>query len=375
MPSRDHTTHPSKTTFKSVEIFALFRSCLECALPHGCKERDVDIYLRLNGLDGQAAESLRQTATRYQLSGERVRQISENIGAFRYDLMIGSASYRTLVKKVDAIVEIIVENLPMADEEMSELLISEKLVPPDTFASSTVRVADVLARNATISVDRWLDVDALVSKTMPNCFGSLLTHAKKIVSASGACSIEILCESFSKVKLVELSHHEARAMISPFVKMVGNVGENSSGKKVPIGEWFYFPGIASDMLARATKRIVSFGFCSLSQLSLMDSSMTRSQYGYRIPSVMLAEVLSANGFVIDADRVTLPEGAISDGKKGLSKTKAKMVAILRNAGGKAKQGDYVRACTEAGINGTTAKLYLHRSGLFRCVKGVCTLAP
>lgn len=350
-------------------IFELFAGILEDSVD-GAKSRDVAIYTRLHGLDGGEAESLRKTAARYNLSSERVRQICDNIGGFELVALRSTRGYRDLEKRLSAAVDLIGTMIPSTDAAVSEHLVEMGLLNEGELASSLIRIGDLIALNRGIRIDDWSGVTAFDWMERPRCFKSLLTHARKIASASGAFGVEMLCESFSRAKQIDLEPEDVKSMVAPFATQVPITPAGTEA-------WFYFPNASSDAINRARNRIGSFGFCSLSQLSAIDSSNTRSRYGYRIPEEVLATVLVAAGFIVDGDRAYF--GKSTAGRAKLSPVQEEMVSIMLGLtmkhGGEVKQTDFITACEAKGINASTVRAYLYRSGIFRRSAGKCELAP
>lgn len=351
------------------QFFDLFSCLIEHSIGHG-KSRDVCIYARLNGLDGGAPESLRKTAARYDLSSERVRQICDHVSRFAISGFQKSECYADIYERVSNAMDVICEMTPSTDDRISETLIAKGIIVPGTLASSVVRIADVVGLNRGVRIDDWAGKVALMSVGSPKCFNSLVTHSRKIASASGAFNVEMLCESFAATKQIDLSAADAHAMVSSFAERI----DVPAGHGVRAGVWFYFPGSASDAITRARNRIASFGWCSLTQLASIDSSKTRSRYGYKVPPAVLGRVLKGAGFEISGDKAFAAEAG-KDCGAGLSEVQQVMVSIMREMGGRAKQSDFIRECETRGIKTTTVRAYIYRSGIFRRASGFCELAP
>lgn len=324
--------------------------------------RDTNIFTRLHGLDGHYPESLRKTAARYGLSAERVRKIAERVFSEVSVFFASGDKSECIRARLGSLTDAVASRMPGTDEQITRQLIDAGLFKNDgRMASSVVRISDIAARNPGIRLDKWGNKQAILSSSAPRCFQTLITLAGKVAGASGAVGANSLTAHFAESQSIHLGPNDVRAMLSSCAKSLGWHNEQ---------EWFHFPDLNNDAVVRASNRAGSLGRFSLSHLAAIDNRVTRSGYGTSLPEVIMARLLQFNGFEIDADSVT----KLNDVGERLSRTQMKMVEVLKNMGGIARQIDYIRACAGAGVNIRTARVYIRRSGLFECANGHCSIA-
>ena len=348
--------------------------------------RDAAIFSRLLGLDGSRPESLRKTAGHYNLTAERVRQIRERINEAAIPVIATDLKYERLRERISEAVALIYQQVPGSSLFISETIAAQSLadnvavlIPPEE-ATAVIRLATLLGLNGRVRIEKWGKQEALVAAEMPNCFQLLITYGRKIASASGAVNTGELAEHFGQVHNIQLNAQEVNAMLKPCATFVLQEAEG----KVE-SNWYSFADGGNDALTRARNRIGTLGWCSLAQLGAVEPagtraadtesrSFTRSKHLIKLPEAVLSQVLLQNGFVIKDDRVSLKQVAE---KNKLSAVQERMIGIMRKMsnGVPVKQTVFLAACTEAGLKPSTTRIYLYRSGLFRCKDGNCELTP
>ncbi len=375
-------------------------------------ERSAGIYMRLRGLDNGLPESLRKTAAHYDLSAERVRQIADSVSQQVIPRLLEDAPwFADVLPALDEALAVIRMRLPASEKAISARLVAMDLAPGTCDAkagirllkgrekaSAIARIADLLGRNPGIVSQDWDGHEGLTVPEAPNCFRPLLTHARKIVAASGAAHPDAIAESFSQASGLAISAEEVQAILAPFFKEIDHDGET----------WIFFPGAGNDALVRARNRVGSFGQCSLGRLSFVRRSddpgraeemlepeqaglnrgalYTRSRYQHPVPSAVIAQLLTLNGFVVDGDRITQGTTRANGRKNTIASVQGRMVGVLRAMAGAdtdtdvadippVAQPEFIKECLRQGMSPGTVRVYLYRSGLFRCENGVCCLAP
>lgn len=348
--------------------------------------RDSAIFSRLMGLDGKPPESLRKVALGYGLSAERVRQICDRISTVAVPSLATDSRHVDLRNLLVEALSLIATAAPGAcdslEAQLQSVIVADGVLLIDEGESpaSVVRIGGLLGLNGHARVEDWAGVEAIAPASMPDCFGLLLTHARKLSGASGAVSTAFLAHSFHSLKGVELQSSEVEAMLSPFSEFIAEVPGAGDATR-----WYSFSGGVDDTLKRAKNRIGSLGWCSLTHLCSFEPvgtrsadtasrAFTRSKYLIHVPEEVMTELLKRRGFLVEGDKVTLKVKA-----KGyqLPPVQAEMVGVLRDlsAGGPVRQVDFMAACNQVGIKTSTMRAYLFRSGLFHCSGGLCQLAP
>lgn len=323
--------------------------------------RDADIFLRVLGLDGRKGDSLRRTAEGYDLSSERVRQIYEQVGAELMKVVHTSEHFAGVRSALTDIVAAVRAILPATDDAATSDLMARRLICGDgRMASSAIRAANLILGNSSITVDQWGDKTVLITDHTPRCYPAVSSLARKIGSSSGAVSIRDLARIYEASTSISLGHNVVRTMLECCATLLC----------IDDDLWFHFPGGYSDAIARAESHVGSLGPCSVSNLAEVCYRITRSQYKVALPSGVMAALLRANGFEVSGDVATKSNGVSHQ----LTSVQLKMIGILREMGGRANPTEYMRACVVGGINSSTARVYLRRSGLFKVEDGVCVVA-
>lgn len=319
-----------------------------------CSERDALIFMRVLGIDGHPGESLRKAANTHDLSSERVRQICDRIAAdlaAQLDESPHFTAVREILKEATAALD---RCVPTTDESATAELIARRLLDADGgMASSVVRAARLILNTQHVIVDTWGTRTVIIGQGTPRCYSTVASLARKIAASSGAVSIKALQAAYAKTGV--LSTADARTML----ECCGSI------LCVDDDLWFHFPEGGSDAITRAEGRVGSFGSCSLKNLVEASHRVTRSQYNIQLPMSVMAALLVAHGFDVDGDTVTKKSGSIGR----LSDVQQEMVKVLKQLGGRARSAEYVKACTRNGINSSTARVYLRRSGLFQLKDG------
>lgn len=324
----------------------------------GVQSRDAVIFMHLHGLDGGIEESLRKTAANYNISAERVRQISS---AVEEDVNQNQKKSSELKDSLSVVVSEIKKLIPNTDSNISKVLREQGLIGESDLASSVVNIANMFGMGA-MRIDNWLDERALVQNEMPRCFKSVISEAKKIASASGVITPLVLVDFLEK-KSVFVSLENAESMIKPFSTMIA-----TTRYKNRQANWYAFP-INSDLLIRAKNLMGSLGHCTVSHLCQVDT-ITRSRFYFEAPEVVIGKYLQHEGFKVENGNVTSEEVLTNR----LSDIQGRMVDIMKRIGQTTTQKQFLSECVKAGINATTAKVYLYRSSLFKCFDGYCELA-
>lgn len=324
-----------------------------------CTERDALIFMRVLGIDGKPGESLRKTAQTHDLSSERVRQICDRVAADLASQLEDSdhfLSVRAVLKDVVAALDGIV---PSTDESATAELIARRLLPADgRMASSALRAARLIISAQHVVVDTWGARTVIIKQNTPRCFPAVASLARKIAASSGAVSVAALQAAYSKTGV--LGTADARTMLECCATLLC----------VDDDLWFHFPEGTSDAVTRAEGRVGSFGSCSLKNLIEATHRVTRSQYNIELPINVMAALLKAHSFEVNGDQITKKSGS----DRRLSDVQQEMVKVLNEMGGKARSAEYVKACTRNGINSSTARVYLRRSGLFQLKDGHYVIA-
>lgn len=349
--------------------------------------RDSVLFVRSRGLDGGAPEPLRKTAERHGISAERVRQVCENINNTVMLAISSKPVHASLRQLVAQALEAVAVAAPGTDEAVSARIQGTPLEGDGLLllggaesASSLVRLGQLLDLGGPVCLDRWAGQAAIVNAAMPRCFNQVITHARKLISASGAVSSGLLVQHLSHLKGLDLTPREVEAMLLPFATEIATEPAGEEG-----GRWFSFETAENDTLTRARNRIGSFGWCSLAHLCsflpvgtlVVDTpsrSFTRSQHLVSLPECVMATMLSRRGLTVRGDRVTL---AVLSSSYHLPPVQQQMVDLLRVQAtkGPVRQTAFLEACVAAGMNRRTARAYLFRAGLFHCEEGFCRLAP
>lgn len=319
-----------------------------------CTERDALIFMRVLGIDGRPGESLRKTGRDHDLSSERVRQICDRIAADLATQLEESPHFETVRGALKEVIAAIEGCVPSTDESATAELIARRLLPADgRMASSAVRAARLVINTQHVNVDTWGPRTVIISHGTPRAYSTVASLARKIAASSGAVSISAIKAAYSKTG--NLSSADARTMLECCATILC----------VDDDLWYHFPEGGSDAITRAEGRVGSFGSCSLKNLIESSHRVTRSQYNIELPLTVMAALLKAHNFKVDGDLVTKTSG--SNGR--LSDVQQKMVKVLNELGGRARSAEYVKACTMEGINSSTARVYLRRSGLFQLKEG------
>lgn len=329
----------------------------------GVTPRDAAIFLRVLGLDGGDAASLRRASGTFGLSPERVRQIAANAQeAFATHVMAGPGWGR-LKPALDQLLAAIHEICPGTDARItSELERRGLLVRDSGSASSVVRIAALCATNPNVQVVSWSETKAIVALDYADCYSAAIATARRIATSSGAVSGQALVDQYNKTASHPISIAIALAMLDSAAVEVGMSGDQ---------RWYCFPTITNDAVEHALSLVSSLGAGSLCQLTSAEGRFTRSTYAVQLPQDIMAKLLQRYGMNVDGDKVTLADGVAPVSRSSIQKT---MVDVMRRLGGQAKQNDFIRACVDAGIKPSTARVYLHRSGLFSCDQSICKVA-
>lgn len=331
-------------------------------------ERNVEIFLRLRGFDGGEPQSLRQVAVQYDLSSERVRQISNEVGdrlrALKDDKS-PDGTFAKICSSLHEIMEIIGKQVPTTDSAVTSELVARNLIPSDgSSASSALRVASELFGPQTILCDTWGSKRVLLSDATPRCYPVASSVARKIVASSGVVSTSELGAALQRQQMLSvawLSEPELRTILECCCTLLAVEDDNY---------WFHLPGSTSDALTRIANHVSALGSYNVLEASSQGARMSRSRYHISVPPKVMASYLRANGYRVDGNLATISGGTTGSRLSGVQQ---KMVGILRRMGGSIPQAEYVRACKQEGINSSTARVYLHRSGLFEVRNGMCTL--
>lgn len=318
--------------------------------------RDTDIFLRVMGFDGRPGESLRIVGDRHKLSAERVRQISDRVGESLRSQVETGEHYEVVRDKINEIMEIISRMVPETDEAITLELLSRRLISGDRrMASSAVSIAHQLFGHGEISVVKWGGRSVLLDRDTPRCYLNVASLARKIAASSGAVSVQSVMAAYEQVHSVTLPEAVVRTMLeccATFLYCHDDL-------------WFHFPESESDVVARAESHVGSLGSCFIPALVEARHRVTRSHYNIKLPIEVMIAVLKQHGFVIDGDYARLEKAS----PRKLPEIQMQMVQVMRDLGGRAKCADYVRACVKQGINSSTARVYLSRSGLFHFDEG------
>lgn len=330
-------------------------------------ERNVDIYLRLRGFDGGEPQSLRQVAVRYDLSSERVRQISNEVSERLRSLKDESAQdsdFAKICAHLHEVMEVIGKSVPTTDSAITAELTARNLIPADgSTASSALRVATELFGPQPIVSDTWGQTKVILSDVTPRCFPVASSIARKIAASSGVVSTADLGAALQRQQMqtVWLSAQELRTILECCSTLLAVEDDNY---------WFHLPGTTSDALTRVGNHVSALGSYNVQEAGSHGPRMSRSRYHINVPPSVMAAYLRANGYRVDGNHATISGGPTS---ARLSDVQQRMVGILRRMGGSIPQAEYVRACKNEGINSSTARVYLHRSGLFEVREGKCIL--
>lgn len=348
----------SVTARKPLTEGSVFENLYTFLLNIGVQSRDAVIFMHLHGLDGGVEESLRKTAANYNISAERVRQISNLVES---TVLSHEKQIESLKDSISLVLSEIKKSIPNTDFNVTKELRESGLIGDTDLASSVVNIANMIGVG-TLRIDDWLDEKSIVPTNMPRCFKSVISEAKKIASASGVVTPLVVVDSLSK-KGVFVSNDQAESMIKPFSRLVCST--RFRGHDV---NWYAFQ-INSDLLVRVKNRIGSLGLCTISHLMDVDT-VTRSRFYFEAPEFVISKYIELEGFDVKNGEVTSRELI----PNRLSEIQGRMVTVLKSLGGASSQKDFLKACVGNGINPTTAKVYLYKSTLFKCDNGMCELS-
>lgn len=236
----------SKKLLSKFEIILAHESAVVTIDP----KRDSAIFARLSGLDGNDPDSLRHTAAPYDLSAERVRQISHKISEFVIPSIAVKSEYFDFRADVDAAMELIHKCAPGVIEAISKklnIVSNNKFLDGDQSAASIVRLAEMLGINGRIRLEDWDGRHAIVDVDMQPCFPLVMSLARKVCGASGSFSASVVADFLQKNHSISLNADAVDSMLAPFSTKV------SDGESGEI--WYTFENTVNDTVKRAKNRV------------------------------------------------------------------------------------------------------------------------
>lgn len=327
------------------------------------QQRNASIFMRVKGIDGAEPQSLRQVAIPHGLSSERVRQISDEVSEQFFE-RIDSPEFQPVFEKLREALKIITASIPATDLAVTSDLVTRRLLNSSGgTASSALRLAELVLGAQAIHSELWGDRLVLVDRSTPKCFPAASSLARKIAASSGVVSTSALGAAFREQHsqmTAWLSEVELRTILECCATLLC-IDDTDC--------WFHFPESRSDALVRVSNHVSVLGSFQISSAADESSRTTRSMYHISVPPSVMAAYLRVNGYEINGGAATKRDTSPAQ----ISTVQAKMVGILRRMGGSANSSNFVRACMMDGINSTTARVYMRRSGLFQVNDGICSL--
>jgi len=379
----------------SVHVDVSFTNQLtEALIQAKVSPRDVSIFLELRGINGEAPKSLRSVSR--GLSGERIRQIVQELESGPLRKFVESTSANALREAVKDTLVIIEQYAPGSDDAIRIAL--EKGACIVKSPASVVRMADVIGCHHRLRLTGWtsrskykhdepgtfaapeddhrrVTVTAIVPMEMPEVFDSFINFSRKFSRGSGVVGAGFLADRFSSERGVAISQPEAVAFLTPFAVHLGRHNGD---------DWFSFFNSANDFLRKTSTRVNLFGQCSFELLCDFHRRQNRSLYAGEdndIPNAVLHSAIELAGYVINEDSVSSNTNspAMTGTGRGASEMQTLMVKIFRETlqtSGTRKsvsRSKFMAAMKYAGIRESTAHIYLGNQGLFLCKKGKCRL--
>lgn len=356
----------------------------------GCPERSANIFCKVKGLMGESPKSLRTAWP--GISGERVRQIVIGVESRCIPMLMLTDCWKDLTAATRALVAEIAKEAPNSSEVIQDALTARGVLIGSP--SGVLRMAVLLEIDTELRTEVWTGlskyhnsnrpgagkvtgegritrVDAIVPMSMPNVLTNFISLARRVSRGMGVMSAGKVAELYSLNRGIPVSAQDAKAMLSPFAIHLGRIEGD---------DWYTFLSSTNEFVSKAESRVKSLGKVSFEMLCDYHRRFNRSEYvNGTVPREALRSALAGAGFEINEDVVTIIGKVNVKTVRSLTPIQEKMISVFRSmeleAGSKGtvQRLAFSRALVSAGINETTAHIYLSNRGLFTCVNGLCRL--
>jgi len=363
----------------------------------GCPERSTSIYCSVKGLQGEAPKSLRRAWP--GISGERVRQVVLIVESRFLPQLIESPNGKALGEEISILLSEISKEAPNSNDEIKDALAKRSIIVSSP--AGVLRLAELFRVHSDLASASWVGlskyhnenrpgsglitgegkttrVEAIVPSDMPDVFTNFLSLARRVSRGMGAMSARSVADLYTQNRGLPLGESEAKAMLAPFAIYLGRIDGD---------DWFTFYSSTNEFISKAAGRVTSLGEASFSLLCDYHERFNRSEYINVDPvsREALRLVLEVSGFEITGDVVTIRGKVNVKTVRSLTPIQERMISVFRqlvqdqlikdgsSAKGEVPRHLFSRALVAAGINETTAHIYLSNRGIFTCHGGLCRL--
>lgn len=378
---------------KSPEDVELGKELIRLLVSLGAAREHAGLYLEVRGLLGYPLLGVRGTSS--SLSRERVRKIvnsvEENQVAFLRQLDI----IKPFLSRLRDLMMLIASETPNVEAELRDSL--EKRGRPVRHPLSVYRACLAYGVPTGCRIDVWrgadkdhhpskswlgekgtsvrCSIDALLHEDAPVVFDRFLANSRRIARSSGAISARYAAEAYTSMRGIAITEAEAKAMLNPFAVHLGRIEGD---------DWYVIMSNLNEIVARASTMVMAMGGAPLEDLLQAHRRMSRSEFLAKepVPVEVVRQTLALFGFDVDeAGNVTHAKMDGNLSRRQVAPLAIKTVEIFREllaqghgVDGAVRRSVLLEEFQKKGIKAVTAHLHLSRTGIFKCVDGLCTLA-
>lgn len=358
----------------------------------GATREHASLYLEVRGLLGHPLSGVRRSSS--SLSRERVRRIVNSVEENQVRFLRQLDIVNPFLKTLRDLMTLVVSEAPNVESEIRANL--EKRGRPVLHPLSVYRTCLVYGVQTDSRIDIWRGADknhqpsrtwlgekgtgsrcsyeALLHEDAPVVFDRFLANSRRIARSSGAISARYAAEAYTTMRGIAITEAEAKAMLHPFAVHLGRIEGD---------DWYVIMSNLNEIVSRASTMVLAMGAASLEDLLEAHRRRSRSEFLAKepVPEDVVRQTLSLFGFTVDqAGQVTNSNIEAKASGRQVAPVAIKAVEIFRDlvakghgVDGAVRRSVLLDAFQKGGIKAVTAHLHLSKSGIFRCVDGLCTL--
>ncbi len=375
------------------EDAALGQELIRLLVSLGASRVHAELYLEVHGLLGYEWSGVRGTSS--NLSRERVRRIVNGVEEHQMVNLRQLKIFTPVLERLRVLMQLIASEAPNVESEIKTNLAKRGRQMRNPL--SIYRACLHFGVDTGCRIDIWRGADknqqppkswlgekgerlrysleALLHEDAPVVFDRFISNSRRIARSSGAISARYAAEAYTGARGIAITESEAKAMLHPFAVHLGRISGD---------DWYVFLSNLNEVASRASTMVLAMGGASLEDLLESHRRMSRSEFLAKepVPDEVVRQTLSLFGFNVD-ERGHVTHQKIGEAVSGrhAAPLAVKTVEIFRDllaqghgVDGAVRRSVLLEAFQKSGIKSVTAHLHLSKTGIFKCVDGLCTLS-
>lgn len=306
--------------------------------------RNRKIAVRYLGWDGQGGRTLREVAHEYQLTHERVRQVTEKV-------ILASKGKKPFAPALDRSLQLVGEHLPGTADEIESILASEGVTKALFRLEGLISAADVLGREISFRIKN-LGGKRLALPVETSDLASRVTRtARRIIERWGVVTIADIAAALEMKDSEQKSEILLRQVFSTQPDFQWLDQENG---------WFWLASVPRNRVLNQIEKILSVTeHINVSELRSGISRHYRMK-GFAPPRRVLLELCrQIPGYRVEKEIVMADPPP--DWEEVLSETERTMVNVLKKHGPVMQRAKLEETCLNMGMKRSTFYVYLDYS--------------